>query len=485
VLSPQRVTRSAVAIATVVVAGATIWFARGHWATVYDDALIYLRYVKNLHAGCGLRFNCSDAPVEAFTSPLYLALLWLGSLVTSQWIALTQVLGVLCVVVAGGLAAATAAALARDDERPALAPVAALVTGGVLALDPYVLLNADTGMETALGAAAVALVAFAAVTQRPRLLVLAAVTVTLVRPEGLLFVLALPLVVRAPRLLIAAAVALVAITCVRYAIFGDVLPNTYYAKSGGTWRHAELGLAYIAGCLRDFPLCMAAVLAVRRAPYLLAVAGVWLAFFVRTGGDTFEYSRLWFPVVPALTAVGLAQLVGLAKRRRALLAVAPVVALAAGVRAAVGHAIPPQGTSVRVLEWAQVGDYLREHTPKGTLVATVPIGAIGYYSNRPILDLVGLADRTIARAGRTVPAELLTKQWIGHERNDTEYVLSRAPALIVTTMRRATPWTLADAKVGFWAEWLLLQEIKMKRAPYHVRDLEVTPGAHVLAFERD
>jgi hypothetical protein len=118
-------------------------------------------------------------------------------------------------------------------------------------------------------------------------------------------------------------------------------------------------------------------------------------------------------------------------------------------------------------------------------VATVPIGAIGYYSRLPIIDLVGLTEPDIARAGRSVPVELLTKLWIGHERNCTECVLARAPTLIVTTMHRDQPWReLSEARTGFYADWLLLQEIKAGRAPYRVHDAEVTPGNHVLMFER-
>ena len=53
-------------------------------------------------------------------------------------------------------------------------------------------------------------------------------------------------------------------------------------------------------------------------------------------------------------------------------------------------------------------------------------------------------------------------------------------------MVRSTPWTsLAEARAGFWADWLLLQEIKEGRAPYHVRNAEVSSGRHVLLFERD
>ena len=44
--------------------------------------VIYLRYVRNLHAGCGPTFNCGQPPVEGFTSPLYLAVLWAGAAFT-------------------------------------------------------------------------------------------------------------------------------------------------------------------------------------------------------------------------------------------------------------------------------------------------------------------------------------------------------------------------------------------------------------------
>ena len=472
--------RLAIAIGTVIVAIATLVFARGHWNTLYDDAFIYLRYVRNLHAGCGPTFNCGQPPVEGFTSPLYLALLWAVTGVSSQPIWSTQIVCIASLIIAGALAVATAAVLARDDDRRWLAPVAALSTAVVLALDPYVLLDANIGMETALAAAAVSLCALAMALGRPWLLVAAAIVAVLVRPEGVLFVVALPVLpaLRRPRYLAVAVGAVVAITVVRYAIFGQLLPNTYYAKSGGTWGHAVLGARYILDCALDFPLAFVAVIA-WRTRYLPVVAAAWLAFFLRSGGDTFEYSRLWLPLVPALSACALATLA-----RRWLVA-APVLALVVGIRAAVAHHIPDQGTSPRVVEWMLAGTYLREHVPPGTLVATVPIGAIGYYSQQPILDLVGLTDRTIARSGNTVPAELLTKSWIGHERHDTAYVLARAPTLIVTTMERATPWTLAEARAGFWADWLLLQEIKAGRAPYHVKDVELAPGDHLLMFERD
>ena len=491
----QNLALVALAAAVVAAVVACAWFARAHWGGIYDDALIYLRYVKNLRAGCGLRFNCHGPAVEGFTSPLFLALLTAGSVVTTQLIDLCQIICTASLIVAISLGCCVANGLARRAIVGARVAVI-LATVGALVVDDFVLLNTVNGMETALGAVAVGAIAVAVIYRRPWGLTAVASIALLVRPETLVFALALPVIpwMRRPRYLVTVAAAFAAITAVRYGVFEAVAPNTYYAKSGGTWRHVELGAAYLRDAVADFPLIVLAPLALlgeRRSEvrYLLIGAGGWCAFFLRSGGDTFEYSRLMFPLVPVLTAMAIAGVAEAAWRvradRRIAAAAALVVAVLAGLRASSVHAIPPQHTSPRVLEWAATGSYLRSRFPHAT-VAVVPIGAIGYYSGLPILDLVGLTEPAIAREGRSVPPELLTRQWIGHERNFTEYVLAQAPEVIVTTMVRAEPWmTLAEARAGFYSDWLLLQEIRAGRAPYHVHDAEITPGRHLLMFVRD
>jgi hypothetical protein len=43
------------------------------------------------------------------------------------------------------------------------------------------------------------------------------------------------------------------------------------------------------------------------------------------------------------------------------------------------------------------GEWLNANTPPGTVVAFASIGALPYYADRPIIDLMGLTDRHIAR----------------------------------------------------------------------------------------
>ncbi len=79
------------------------------------------------------------------------------------------------------------------------------------------------------------------------------------------------------------------------------------------------------------------------------------------------------------------------------------------------------------------------------LIAAGAIGALGYYSRLPILDIYGLVDATIARSrgdaqGRVVP---------GHTRSNADYVLGRRPDYIFIRQRAAalasgTPQAIRD-----------------------------------------
>jgi hypothetical protein len=160
------------------------------------------------------------------------------------------------------------------------------------------------------------------------------------------------------------------------------------------------------------------------------------------------------------------------------------LALPVGLRAALSHNLPPSHGFDNVQRWRAVGLWLREHHPKAT-IATIPVGVIAHASGLPTLDLVGITSAEVARSGNGLPTELVRRHWLGHERHNTAWVLERAPSLIVTTKFRDRPWQhLGEAKAGFYADWLILQEIKAGRAPYRVYSAEVQPGVHWLMYRR-
>ncbi|MEO6953605.1 MAG: hypothetical protein ABI321_17520 [Polyangia bacterium] len=454
------------------------WFAAQHAGSLYDDAYIYFRYVDSLARGCGLRFNCADPPVEGFSSPLYLALLWVLHALGGALDELALTIGTLALA----LAIFVAAVIARRATRSSLVALGVTL---VLCADHDLLLNAVTGLETGLAICAVTLLAWSALGSGRGFSALVLVALDC-RPEAAVFAATALLDARFRRARVLAVIAggLALLTLWRWVSFHDVLPNTYWAKAGGTLTHARLGLSYLGEAVITFPALFFAPLVLfardlrPRATPLLVGAALWSLSMLRTGGDHFQYARLLAPLVPAATAFAA---IGLCALARDVSATALLCASALWTFHA--HAIPPQHGFDNVRRWQRVGEWLAARHP-GASVATVPIGAISYFSGARVIDLVGLTVRDIAHSGSSVPEEQLSRQWLGHERHDTAWVLQQEPDLVVMTKWRATPWTLAEAKAGFWAELLLLREVKSGRAPYDVVDAELEPGVHWLVLQR-
>lgn len=462
----------------VVALGATGWFAAQHAGSLYDDAYIYFRYVDSLARGCGLRFNCADPAVEGFSSPLYLALLWVLHAVGGAIDEIALTIGTLSVA----LSIFVAAVIARRATRSS---VVALGVTLALSADHDLLLNAVTGLETALAMLAVTLLAWSALGSGRGFSALVLVALDC-RPEAAVFAVTafLDRRLRSGRVLGVIAVGLALVTLWRWSTFHDVLPNTYWAKAGGTMTHARLGFAYLGEAALAFPSLVLAPFALfnrelrpRTAPILVG-ALVWSLSMLRTGGDHFQYARLLVPLVPAAMALAATGVAALLRETAcgALLTVGAAFTFHA-------HGIPPQHGFDNVRRWQRVGEWLADRHP-GASVATVPIGAIAYFSGARVIDLVGLTVRDIAHSGHSVPEAQLNREWLGHERHDTAWVLAQQPDLVVMTKWRATPWTLAEAKAGFWAELLLLREVKAGRAPYEVADAELEPGVHWLVLQR-
>jgi len=121
-----------------------------------------------------------------------------------------------------------------------------------------------------------------------------------------------------------------------------------------------------------------------------------------------RYQHPLFPIIIAGMALGGGRLVdGLYRHSRtagailrAILVPALLLIIASGAqltrqvyRHAIGHVVSG-GYLMSVVDW------LREHSAPGDLVAVHDIGVVSYFSERPVLDLVGLTDPEIAEVHR-------------------------------------------------------------------------------------
>ncbi len=411
--------------AVVLVAG--FWRAAGD---TVDDAWITFRCVQNFVHGAGLGFN-PNAHIECFSNPLLVLLLTPAAAAGIPLALAARVIGTVafftCILGAFRLSQ-------RIGASPLFGATAACATAASFPLLYY----SVTGLETGLFAALLLGGVWRhAVRNRLDLAgTLIWLAVAWCRPEGIayvafFFLLALWRERRAPSnaflltLLLAAAIGTGFI--LRHAYYGLWLPNTFYAKPPGTADldpgtgalHASLLYlgSYLSG-LGVIPPVFAAWAASRafrdtwrsrrvETPLLLtSVIGTGAAFAFYTGGDWFPAGRYLQPVTPALMVLAALGAQELANRfrhaaRPDLFAAVLLLPLILANLMTLGDfqrrrdRYPFHVMNSRAL--VEAGRWLHAHLPPGTSIAAYRIGAVGYFSDCEIIDLLGLADHTIAR----------------------------------------------------------------------------------------
>jgi hypothetical protein len=369
--------------------GGTVYFS------LFDDAMISMRYAQNLAHGHGLVWNAGEPPVEGFTNPLW-----------TLWMALLHLVGIpapkvsLAVMVSGALlllgTTAIIGAVTRRIATGAFAPALAMIlTALFYPLVYWTLRGMEVGLLAFLFASAallslrieetssrrdlvlLGLVVFAAVATR----VDAAVPCTAV--AAYLFLRERRRAALAVVLSLVAALAAQAVVGIAY--YGHVLPNTYYLKVHGIPLsiRAERGLVTLAAATLEqlwAPIILVVAYAWRRRrrlpPAALLLAGIWAStalYAVYVGGDAWEFlhhaDRYITPSTPlllALAAVGLDDLRRCDRRDARLLIVAGIAVFATCFALSVTRLLP--------VAWIQYGSAdLRPQVVALALVVLWPV----------------------------------------------------------------------------------------------------------------
>jgi hypothetical protein len=111
----------------------------------------------------------------------------------------------------------------------------------------------------------------------------------------------------------------------------------------------------------------------------------------------YHNGRYLMPALPALLALAAAGAVPLLFQWQRPLARAAVVLVVFAGSFSLVRGAQIYGDNVRFINACQVDTalWLREHTASGALVATHDIGAIGYFAQRPVIDMAGLVDSQV------------------------------------------------------------------------------------------
>jgi hypothetical protein len=459
--------------------------------TQLDDAFISYRYALNLATGHGLVFNPGEY-VEGYTNLLWTLLIAAGIKFGGE----AEALGHWLSVTFGAAALIATYAYAARLLPKNVVWLALLAPIGVLTANSFVCWT-TSGLETPLFAFLVVSAALALAWQRRTLAAILSLLATTTRPEGVLlaasllgydFVMELTARRGAPwfRRLAGAAFpclifagGLVLLTLFRVWYYGDVVPNTFYAKVGGI--PISRGWIYLRNFLVDGPgllvpgILVAAFTVPRFRPACVFIA-LNAAYVVVIGGDVFSVGRFLLPALPMMLAGAIAGAFSVWPRGRALST--GMLALLPACMAWSLYGTWPAGwgppdydfphmeptsfphsakRSASRIHWIFLPDEdelkhqqlarIRQLQPPVHKLALVGIGKLGYWGHEfTILDMVGLTDRHIARSGKVLAGTFIAP---GHSRTDSAYVLANRPDLIELP-KRGSPFLPLPVVIDMW-----------------------------------
>jgi len=460
----------------------------------YDDAFIPFRYAANLVAGHGLVFNPGER-VEGYSN-----FLWTVALAVPTWLGVGRSeLGMLLFAKLCGVVFNTATLLLLLGFAPGKdarvgrvsVPIAAVYVATCAPFLMWGVGGLETPLVTLLLVGAIllydreaalprshsgsAMMLLGAALTRPEPVVLAAVfTLLRLLPND-----------RTPRrswrevlgYFLTFAVPYGVFLCWRWMYYGQLLPNTYYAKVYTDHRASVRGLDYVVHAFSDLNWTALLLLSVacivlgrrwsRRVTVLIALLAVHLAGVVYEGGDWMPAYRLLVPAVPIVGLVvregwiathhfqvGVPELpdlpawfvparwversrtaarwlarthwyprvVALARpAARALLLLAVAVGGWGSFRAVRVRGLESGFSRIHLDNFGhfEVARWMRAERKDAGLLAIGEAGVIPYYTQLPIVDMFGLMDPHIAHL-----------HGVRHRKFDVDYVLDRHPRYV-------------------------------------------------------
>lgn len=416
-----------------------------------EDSLITFRYVENILAGHGMVFNVGER-VLGTTTPLFTLLIASGSALFGGD-SIIQVADAISVLACLGTAVTLYYSIREHGE------VVAVISSIAFAVNPVTVWLSGGGMETALVIFLMGGCWLSAVKRNFYLSGSLAGALALTRPDTLawtgLVLLSVAIceydsgknaITAIVKWLTMAAVVVLPWIVFAWIYFGSPIPNTIAAKltidaakrdlslfaigevlqlagvTNGSWTPLSLAQAalFTGGC---FGIIAKRALNFMIFPiYAIVFSGV-LYFGNAPFADWYWAPCKWATLITCVA--GGCWLIQSVARTRNARRFQPAVQVAFGTIIC-GYAIVhltssiPQDKAYQEIEISTrqaVGEWLRHHTPDTAMVLTEPLGYIGYYSDRGILDMAGLVSPGIVNIAKHSPnnAETFKRILISYE----------------------------------------------------------------------
>ena len=459
-----------------------------YYAHTLEDAFITFRYAEHCADGYGIgAWNTDGAPVEGYSTPLWMGLMTLCSALGINMLTAAKTIGIAShlLLIALFLTAAVKRGRTLDgpDSPLQIHRDVFILAGAMFAFNLPLAWYASSGMESLPFMCLITLLLLGplVVDSPGRLRIIApaaAALLVLLRPEGILFAVLISAVhmLRARdeagmfkvwrNALLSGALAFAALLIMRLLVFGEFLPNTYYAKADGGLRHWMLGGIYMYRWLTShvpivFVIAVGAMgvyLQTRRQTkeghpdgrsllqrlrgfefilFLLLLPLLYVVYIVKVGGDDYSAFPLWrhmlhiLPFWALTTAAGICVIMPkLRWGRYALMLI--LVAAMNGKNLMVRNAQLLDETRTALAQDAPLEhrppnpyfSWIKSFSDHQTLIASSFGGELPFVVDARHIDVLGLNDLHIARQGRFDPNGPVDSK------TDMDYVVRQRPDFI-------------------------------------------------------
>jgi hypothetical protein len=415
-----------------------------------DDSFISYRYAKNFISGHGLVFNPGER-VEGYTNFLWIMLLSLLGWLGLDMVVISRVLGVAFGVFSLFIVYRISSLFFFKKNW-----ILAFSIPFLLALNSSLAYWSISGMETSLFLMLTLLTIYFYFRDH-KMVVPLGVLATLTRPEGAL-VFAVILVhkffLKKDSLkdcfsyLVGFILLLLPFLIFKISYYGEILPNTFYAKTGFGWEYVKDGWDYFWLFLRHYGLWGVLYLLPiwlykswgQRFKFLVLFTYVYTLYIILVGGDGLKVHRFFLPVIPWLylfLLMGVEKLTHRLEKQKTKLTVS---GLCIAFIAVLFFFFPRNyiweektagnGLVMKMRFW---GETLSQRYGSNFTIAASTIGALSYYTDARVIDMIGLTDSYIPRHPEDIPG--IISSWRERKFN-TQYLLSQYPDFILFSTER-------------------------------------------------
>lgn len=436
------------------------------FAPFVDDAFIHLRFIEHFAEGYGFVWNIGEQPVEGFTSFLYVVFLGVFQYFGGSPIHLLPWVGSISTIL---VLFATLWLLAYLNPKHHTENITTVI---LLGFSPQLFFWSFSGLEISfyilfLIICVTLFTGYQLGKFTPWLVGSMFGILSLIRPEALgLFAVTVIYdsltsiqttktfdVKRFINLFLSFSIVFLPVFFWKWWYFGYPLPNTYYAKTGAGLLQIQNGYIYTISSIKqilNLPIIPIFLFVFafywvkhKQALYLVVIIIVICTMTTLSGGDHFSEARFLIPILPfvfSLVSIGISHITPKVSMASKFILLFGILVFTYNV----WKPSQPLINTNQVVEIAEneklkffynwkegytlMGKALNEITKPTDSIAVVPIGAIGYYSNIRVIDMVGLTDVKIAHEPFD-PA--YTSSWRpGHDKGNGIYILNQKPTYI-------------------------------------------------------